>query len=102
MQMTAYSIGADQHERAHAVAGCLQDLGLRDLDALRLRLGFDFAAERRLDWGPVAVERRDEFAIRGDWPVRPCPRSASGVLRNNPAVVLHRLEEGLPLGIDRG
>src|SRR3954453_7327557 len=36
VEMAAHPVGADQHERPHAVAGRLQDLGLRDLDALGL------------------------------------------------------------------
>ena len=62
VEMPARAIGADEHERADRVAGGALDVGGGKLDAFGLRLRLDLLAERLADFGPVAVERRDQFA----------------------------------------
>jgi hypothetical protein len=98
--MAAHPVGADEHERAHGVAGRLLHIGLRDAGALGLGLGLDLLADGLLDLGPVAVERRDEFAVGVNGPVRLLPGRAAGALLDRLLVVLERAEERLPLGID--
>ena len=56
MQMTAHAVGADHHQRAHAVAGRALHLLVRYLRAFGFRLALDLIAERRLDIGPISVE----------------------------------------------
>ena len=57
VEMPAGAIGANEHERPYRVARGTLDIGGGKLDALGLRLRFDFCAERLADFGPVAVER---------------------------------------------
>ena len=101
MEMSARAIGADQHQRADRVAGGALDVGGGKLDALRLRLRLDLGAESFADFGPVAVERRDEFVALGRRPVGPSPGRPARVLGYVAGIVLQALEERLPLGVDR-
>src|SRR5262249_35983924 len=64
-------------------------------------LGLDLVAERLLGFGPVAIERRDEFVALGLRPVGPFPRCAARAAGHVGGAVLEAREEGLPLGIDR-
>jgi hypothetical protein len=69
MQVTAHAVGADHHQRAHAVAGGAQDVGGGNLDALLLPLGLELVGHDLLDGAPVAVERGNEVALGVDRPV---------------------------------
>ena len=84
MQVTADAIGANEHQRAHQIAGRLLDIGRGDFNALGLRLGLDLVADRPFDLAPVAVERGHQFAVAADRPVRLFPRRPAGVLMTSP------------------
>ncbi len=101
MEMPAGAIGADQHERPYRVAGGALNVGGGKLDALGLCLRFDLRAERLADFGPVAVERRDELAALWRRPVGTAPRRTIGAFDHVAGVILEALEEGVPFGIDR-
>ena len=58
VKMAAHAVGADQHQRTNGIARRLGDIGAGDFGTLGLCLGGDFCADRFLDLGPVAVERR--------------------------------------------
>src|ERR1700730_14017535 len=101
VEMTAHAIGADQHQRAHGIAGRLMDVGRRYFGALGLHLGRDLAANRLLDRGPVAVERGGQVVARGQRPVVAPPGGSVGGLLNVDRSVFEAFEEFLPFGGDR-
>ena len=101
VEVSAGAIGADQHQRADRVAGGAFDLGGGKLDAFGLRLRLHLPAEGLADFGPVAVERRDEFVALGRRPTGPSPGRAARVLGYITGIILEALEERPPLGIDR-
>ena len=101
VEMPARTIGADQHQRPHRIAGRPFDIGGGKLDASRLRLRLHLAADCFAEVRPVAVERRDEFAALRRRPVGPLPRRTARVLGDVAGIVLQALEERLPFGIDR-
>src|SRR5271169_1175883 len=101
VEMPARPIGADQHQGANGIAGGAFDIGRRNIDTARLCLRLHFAAERLAGFGPIAVERGNQFAAFGHRPIRPRPGWAARVLDDIARVVLEALEERLPLGVDR-
>src|ERR1700730_8396036 len=64
MEMTAYSIGTDHHQRAHRITGRALEFAGGQRSALA---GFrlEFGADPRFGFRPIAVERRNEFAAGG-------------------------------------
>ena len=102
VQMAAHAEGADHHDGAHGIARLLMDIGLGDGDAVGDGLFLDLLLDRLFDQAPIAVERRNQFAIGGQRPGRPRPGCALGVPAHIGRIVLQRGEEFLPLRIDRG
>ena len=102
VEMTAHAVGADQHQGADRIARRLVDVGGRQFGALGLRLGGKLGADRLLDGGPVAVQRRGQVVARGERPVVAAPGGALGVLLDVGRGVFQALEEFLPLAVDRG
>ena len=71
VEMPAGAIGANEHQRPHRVPGRALDIGGGKLDAFALRLRLHLAAQRPADFGPVAVERGNQFGTlqrRPAWP----------------------------------
>ncbi len=83
VEVAAGAIGADHRQRAQRILGAalhvlrrveLDGRGLAALGRLVFSgLGTELAGDDLLDGGPIAVERRDEFAVGGDRPVRRLP-----------------------------
>ena len=73
VKMAAHAIGADHHQRAHAVACRAFDLYAAGGRACAGGLCFNLGADRFFDLAPIAVECGNQFAIRVNWPVRLLP-----------------------------
>ncbi len=107
VQMAAHAIGADHHDGANAVACSLRDLfaGQRCAGrALRFalcRLALQLVGDVLLDFGPVAIERGNQFAIGGNRPVLSGPGRAFSVLLHIVGIIAQLREEIAPLRIDR-
>ena len=109
VQMSAGTIGADQHDRPHRILRRLVDGGAGEVDADLLGLFGDRLdgtargglAAGRFGRAPIAIESRDEFAIGGDRPVVALPGRSFGALQNRFPVVLQPLEEIAPLARNR-
>src|SRR6185295_11778927 len=99
--MAARAICADHHERANGVACCLLHIAGGDFDAAPLRLGLNLLADGFFDSEPIAIERGDKLAVHRYRPAGLLPGSTARVLENVAALFLQRLEEILPLRIDR-
>ena len=96
MQMAAHAVGADHHQRLDRIAR-----GLGDVARLRRpggSLGLELVGHRLLDFAPVAVERRDQFAIGLNRPVGLLPGSAGGGLADLVRIVFQLCKERLPFG----
>ena len=102
VEMAAHAVGADQHQRVDRIARRLLHVARGELDAGRLRLLLDLVADAPLGLGPLAVERGDQIAVRPHRPVRLFPGRALRALGDVGAIVLQRLEEVPPGGVDRG
>ena len=106
VEVAAHPVGADQHQRAHGIAGRLMQVGRGDLGAsglaFGLRLGRKLGANHLFDFGPVAVERGRQLVLRRQRPVVAAPGRALGVLLDVGWTVFQALEELLPLGVERG
>ena len=57
VEMAAHPVGANHHQRAHAVAGRQVDLGLGLNRALLAHFGADLLADGLLDLRPITIER---------------------------------------------
>ena len=64
VEVAADAVGADQHQRVDRIARRLHDVGGGELDALGLRRRRDLLADLLFGFGPLAVERRDQIAVR--------------------------------------
>ncbi len=64
-------------------------------------LGLQLVSDVLFDFAPIAIERRDEFAVARDRPVWLFPGRALGVLENIILGIAQIGEEFLPFGIDR-
>ena len=100
VQMSAHAIGADHHQRAHAVAGRAHQVVIGDGDAGGLTLGLQLVADGLLDLAPVAVEGGDEIVARRGRPVGLFPRRAARVALDRRRIVLEGGEEVTPFGVD--
>src|SRR5260370_20816407 len=60
VEVAAPPIGADQHQRPDRIAGGALDLWRADLDAARLRLFLQLAADCRAGLLPIAIKRSDQ------------------------------------------
>ena len=101
VQMAAHAVGADHHDGAHGIARRLLHVRIGGRGAVRGGLVRTFFSMTLLDHAPVAVERRDQFAIGLQRPGRLRPGGALGVLPDVVGVVLQRGEEILPFRVDR-
>ncbi len=102
VQMAAHAIGADHHQRAHAVAGGAMDrvVALRRFGR-RGGARAQLVGDRLLGRRPVAVERVGQLVLGRDRPVRPPPRGAFGGLADARGIVAERVEELAPARLDR-
>src|ERR1700730_899106 len=101
MEMTAYAIGTDHHQRAHRITGRALEFAGGQRSALA---GFrlEFGADPRFGFRPIAVERRNEFAAGGGGPAGPLPVGPLRSLRDRGAFVVNLREEFAPGGVERG
>jgi hypothetical protein len=99
--MAAHAEGADHHDRADRIPGRPEDIGVRQRDSTVAGLLFDLLFDVLLDQPPIAVEGRDQLAIRLDRPVLRLPRGALGILDDVGGVVGEVAEELAPLRIHR-
>ncbi len=97
MQVAAHAVGADHHDGAHRIARRPEHVGVGDDGGAVRRLLLELLFEVFLDGAPVAVQRRDKFAIGDQRPVRLRPRCAFGVFLDVAGIVLQGAEEILPL-----
>ena len=102
VEMAAHTVGADQHQRAHRIAGGLMDIGRRQLDTARLRLALQLGLHHALDFAPIAVERGEQVVTLAERPVATGPGRAGHRFFDVGRPVLQALEELLPVRIDRG
>src|SRR5690606_32540381 len=100
-QMAAHAVGANHHDGANRIARLLVDFGLTDLRAGFGGLLLYLALDMLLDQRPVAVESRDELAIRDDRPARLLPGRTLRTTDDVGRFVLERIEKGPPFGIYR-
>ena len=102
-QMSADTVGADDHQRADTVEHRLPDLRVRYLDALFLRLGLDLVpcglGFRR--GGPLAGQRAGQVVGRHGRPVGARPAGARGFGLHVGIRVAHGVEESLPCFVHR-
>ena len=100
VQMAAHAIGADHHQRVDRIAGGAQKIVLGKPDALT---GFplELGADMRLDFRPIAVERRNEFVRAHNRPATLFPARPLRRRRNRGAVVGNLREEVPPGGVER-
>ncbi len=96
VQMAAHAEGADHHDGADRIAGRLMHIGVGERGAVDDGLVPDLLLDRLFDQAPVAVERRDQFAIGLQRPGRLRPGCALGVLPDVVGIVLQRGEEIAP------
>ena len=101
MKMPTHAIGADHHDGANRIARRPQNVGIGDRARHNGRVLLYLLFEVLLDGTPVAIERRHQFPIGRDRPVRPGPGCALGILFDIVGVVLKRAEKILPLHADR-
>ena len=83
------------------IARRLQDVGVGKRGAVGRGLVLDLLLDVLFDQAPIAVERRDQLAIGLQRPGRLRPGRALGVLPDVVGVVLQRVEEVAPFGVDR-
>jgi len=80
MQMPAHAIGADHHQGMDGIARGADEIGLRERrrtpGGSSLRLALQLVRDDLLDRAPIAVQRRDQFAIDLRRPVLPRPGGA--------------------------
>ena len=102
VQMAAHAVGADHHQRAHAVAGGAMDrvVALRRFGR-RGGARAQLVADRLLGRRPVAVERVGQLVLGHDRPVGPPPRGAFRGLADAGGIVAERVEELAPARLDR-
>ena len=107
VEMAARTIGADQHQGAHGITRRALDIRARNRGRAwggfrgRLGLGGDLAGNDLLRRRPIAIERRDEFAIGGDRPARSLPGWTVGAMLHHAWIVVQGFEKRPPLRIDR-
>ena len=99
VEMSACTVGSDQHQGLDRVAGRLLDLGSRQLDAAVCARALTlsptaFSASRQ---SPSSAPRR----CAAKRPVRLLPGWAAGFLHDLGAVIFEALEERSPILIDR-
>gem|GEM_PF-5080693 len=102
VQMAAHAIGADHHDGAHGIARGAFDRFARDWLASGGRLVLQLLVDDLFDLAPIAVERRDEFAIGLLWPALGLPGCALRIFGDVGCVVLQAGEEVAPFLVDRG
>src|SRR5262249_53395955 len=96
MEMAARPKGADEHQRPDRIAGGALDLGFGDVDAARLRLRFELAADRRRCVLPAGIECAGQSVRSKRRPVGPLPRRPLRIALDVGALILAALKDGLP------